>query len=76
MAECGILCRGALGHEDEDGCRRPKGHAEPHEFVDQYGAIVQWETDLECDCDHCMKAEGDYCFTYWTVSAAKQGSAI
>lgn len=51
--------------DDECGCLLPEGHEGPHEFKDARGATWCWETDLECDCEHCMQCEGDYCTTYW-----------
>lgn len=63
---CGILHGdGFGGPTDERGCALPNGHAEPHEFIATDGHTYQWETDLLCECDHCAKAEGDYCTTYW-----------
>lgn len=60
---------GAVGlPHDPHGCRRPEGHEGPHECVDSMGRIYQWETDWECDCEHCSACEGDYCFTYWEVA--------
>jgi hypothetical protein len=69
MAACGILhdC-GAIGPRDEHGCILPDGHDGPHEFVDG-GNHWLWETDLECQCEHCMRCEGDYCTTYWQMTA-------
>ncbi len=64
---CDILfVEGFCGPTDHKGCHLPRNHAEPHEFVATDGRTYQWETDWECDCDHCMKAEGDYCTTYWS----------
>jgi hypothetical protein len=50
---------------DAEGCRLPNNHAGPHEFVAADGRVMQWETDLECSCEHCMEGYGDYCTTYW-----------
>ncbi len=50
---------------DQEGCLLADGHDGPHEFADQRGQTWQWETDLECDCEHCMRCEGDYCTPYW-----------
>ncbi len=69
---CGtIFSDDGPGPKDADGCRLPVGHAEPHEFVAADNSVICWETDLTCDCDHCMRAEGDYCMIYWPK--AKEG---
>jgi hypothetical protein len=64
---CGILHGDGYGApDDKDGCILPVNHTgQPHEFVANDGTVYQWETDLECECDHCMRAEGDFCTTYW-----------
>jgi hypothetical protein len=63
---CDILHGDGVGPKDKNGCRLPRNHGtEPHEFVATDGATYQWETDLSCECDHCMKCEGDYCTIYW-----------
>lgn len=73
MKRCDILFSNEhIGPKDKDGCYLPRGHAEPHEFVADDGDVIQWETDLECDCDHCMRCEGDYCTTYWRKDSAPQ----
>ena len=53
--------------QDTTGCCLPVGHPGPHEFVTAQGRRYQWETDFDCDCDHCKQADGDYCTTYWEV---------
>ena len=50
---------------DESGCILSIGHDGPHEFITSDGEHWLWETDMECDCEHCMKCEGDYCTNYW-----------
>jgi hypothetical protein len=50
---------------DDHGCVLALGHDGPHEFADPNGRRWLWETDLECDCEHCMRCEGDYCTVYW-----------
>ena len=66
MAECGILHgHGGPQPHDDNGCILPEFHDGPHEFVARDGEHWQWETDLECDCEWCSRAEGDYCTTYW-----------
>lgn len=55
------------GPEDKTGCRLPAGHTEPHEFVDTKGLLYRWETDWECDCEHCRQNDGDWCTIYWRV---------
>jgi hypothetical protein len=50
---------------DSEGCLLADGHAGPHEFQDPSGQRWLWETDLECNCDHCRRCEGDYCTIYW-----------
>lgn len=68
---CGVL-HGSDGPNptDNDGCVLAIGHAGPHEFVEPNGRRWLWETDMECDCEHCMLCEGDYCTTYWPKPAA------
>lgn len=62
---CGVLHDDLGGERDVTGCRLLVGHGGPHEFLSNRGIEYQWETDLECDCDHCIKADGDYCTTFW-----------
>lgn len=63
---CGTLHHNAaIGPFDSDGCILPEGHVGPHEFVDEAGRHWLWETDFSCECEHCMRCEGDYCTTYW-----------
>jgi hypothetical protein len=67
---CGVLHGNhVIGPQDDNGCVLPCGHDGPHEFVDASGRHWLWETDLECDCEHCMRAEGDYCSVYWRKPA-------
>lgn len=67
---CGILHSGYDPLlNDPHGCVLPVGHPGPHLFVAQDGRHIHWETDLECDCEHCSQALGDYCTTYWEVPA-------
>jgi hypothetical protein len=67
MRLCAILHGEGMGSPpDENGCHLPANHGgQPHEYVATDGRTYQWETDLACDCDHCMRCEGDYCTTYW-----------
>lgn len=65
---CDILFgnENSYGPQDSRGCHMPRNHGgKPHEFVAADGHTYQWETDIMCECDHCMKCEGDYCMTYW-----------
>lgn len=63
---CGIMhSNGEPFVRDHDGCLLADGHEGPHEFADACGRRWLWETDIECDCDHCMQCEGDYCTIYW-----------
>lgn len=73
---CGIL-HGSDGPypPDRHGCVLPDGHDGPHEFIDPDGQHWLWETDMECDCDHCMRCEGDYCTIYWRKPEAPQGGS-
>ena len=73
--ECGILfTNDGIGPKDEHGCHLKVGHTEPHEFVSSSGfyagTTFRWETDLECDCEHCMREGGDFCIVYWVHSKA------
>lgn len=61
---CDILFSDGQPH-DSTGCLLPSGHDGPHRFKDDQGAFWLWETDLSCDCEHCMRCEGDYCTVYW-----------
>ncbi len=70
-AICSILFSDDPFLTDINGCVLPDGHSGPHEFVDQRARVWQWETDLECDCEHCRECEGDYCTTYWQKPAAQ-----
>lgn len=56
--------------QDPHGCLLPVGHDGPHEFASSDGKRYQWKTDLECVCEHCQEADGDYCTTYWEVQSA------
>lgn len=68
---CEILfSNDGLSPIDSHGCRLDCGHDGPHEFLDERGSVFHWETDLECDCEHCQRCEGDYCITYWPVQLA------
>ena len=62
---CGIINSDTAGVQDMSGCELPDGHAGPHEFKDKHGKSWQWETDFDCQCEHCLQYEGDYCTTYW-----------
>lgn len=66
--QCGVRLGEASVH-DEHGCRLKDGHQGAHEFTDDLGRLWCWETDFECQCEHCMKCEGDYCTTYWIKQA-------
>lgn len=70
MEVCGIIHSGNIltSELDETGCILPDGHDGPHEFISAEGRRFQWETDLECTCEHCMEAIGDYCTIYWEVT--------
>jgi hypothetical protein len=67
---CGTILTNDSGvtPTDDNGCRLPSGHAGPHEFIAKDGLTYQWETDWECDCEHCRSGDGDYCTVYWTAS--------
>lgn len=77
---CGILVGSGLivGADDCHGCLLPLNHKGAHEFVDHNGKHWLWETDLECDCEHCMECSGDYCIIYWPkpVAAAELRARI
>lgn len=72
MRVCGVLFSNDLGGvpADDTGCRLQVGHDGPHEFIDASGKAWQWETDWECDCDHCREDDGDYCTIYWPKKPA------
>lgn len=61
---CDILHTDGFVH-DTSGCYLPDGHKGPHEFKDQNGNVWCWETDFECNCEHCVQCQGDYCNIYW-----------
>lgn len=63
--KCGILFGGEPFIQDEHGCGLDCGHAGPHEFTDKSGDAYRWETDWDCDCEHCLRNDGDYCTVYW-----------
>ena len=67
---CGILFRqnSPVEPDDVSGCLLPVGHDGPHKFRDPNGEVWAWETDLECDCEHCRQADGDYCTIYWPLT--------
>lgn len=66
MTRCFVMAGDYLtGPVDRDGCLLPEGHDGPHEFADQHGHRWLWETDLECNCEHCRTCEGDWCVIYW-----------
>jgi hypothetical protein len=77
MRPCAVLFHVDFGYipKDTQGCRLPDGHQGPHEFVDERGEVWQWETDWECDCDHCNQCEGDYCMLYWSLRERQQQDA-
>lgn len=66
---CGIL----VGYDspiyprDTCGCLLPIGHSEAHEFIATDGKRYRWETDWECECEHCMSGDGDFCTIYSEV---------
>lgn len=64
---CGVLHgEGMVQAVDTEGCVLPDGHDGPHEFVDaRNGARWQWETNWDCQCQHCLEADGDFCTVYW-----------
>ena len=49
-------------------CVLPHGHDGEHAFRTPENLCVTWETNLYCDCEHCRKAEGDYCYSYSKIS--------
>lgn len=62
--KCGIIHDFCSAPKDEHGCLLPSNHKGPHEYS-SFGRIYQWETDMDCDCEHCVLAGGDYCTLYW-----------
>lgn len=72
---CAIVHSDAgTGDEDVTGCVLADGHPGPHEYKDAHGRAWLWETDFDCDCDHCKLEEGDYCTVYWRKPAAPAAS--
>ncbi len=69
----GLMARFPAAPRDEQGCCRPEGHAGPHLSMTSAGA-VEWEVDLECDCEHCLQCEGDYCEIYWPYTPPPQAA--
>ena len=65
--KCAVMFGGNNGSEprDLDVCVLPQDHDGPHQFTADDGRSFHWETDLECDCAHCMQTDGDYCAIYW-----------
>ena len=72
MTELCAILHGAdrVGPQDNHGCVLPINHDGPHEFVGPDGRHWLWETDFDCDCEHCMQCEGDYCTEYWEKPAS------
>lgn len=62
---CGSVVTDLVGPVDNTGCILEDGHTGPHEFISTDGEHWLWETDMECNCEHCMRCDGDYCFDYW-----------
>lgn len=64
---CGHLFPSYGGSDPKDAtsCQRPVNHSGPHRFRCENGKTWRWQTDLSCTCEHCMKAEGDYCVDFW-----------
>lgn len=56
---------GGCDPKDKHGCILPNNHDGPHKFLDEDGQKWAWETDLNCSCEHCIKADGDYCADFW-----------
>lgn len=71
---CAVLFEDGSPH-DASGCLLTIGHDGPHEFIDDRGKVWLWETDLTCDCEHCMRCEGDYCSVYWERPQAAGASS-
>jgi hypothetical protein len=63
---CGILHGDGTAYPvDALGCILPNNHGGSHEFIDAEGRHWLWETDLSCECLHCLESMGDYCTIYW-----------
>jgi hypothetical protein len=72
MTPCAILHGEGMGSpHDEEGCRLPRGHEGPHEYVARDGTIYNWETDLDCACESCMADDPDFCTIYWEKERAQ-----
>jgi hypothetical protein len=55
--------------KDDRGCCLDAGHSGPHKFKSMSGALVEWETDMECNCEMCQQDDShDWCVTYWFVN--------
>jgi hypothetical protein len=70
---CGVImsATGCYLPEDRDGCVLPKGHDGPH-LCNTNSGPYGWETDWDCDCEHCKACGGDYCIVYWPASERPQ----
>lgn len=64
-SRCGIMHGKEASCEDPEGCILPLEHDGPHEFISTDGEAWQWETDVACTCEWCMRGDGDYCTIYW-----------
>lgn len=67
--QCGVLFPNhGASPRDENGCRLPHGHDGMHEFVSVRGNVIQWETDMNCNCHCCQQDDSyDWCAIYKEV---------
>ena len=77
---CGLILGELIigGREPDTGCALNCGHIGPHEFTATNGQTWCWETNYDCDCEHCKvcpgsdcpECEGEFCTTYWRKKGA------
>ena len=66
---CGDIMPRYCMVEDANGCILPRGHEGEHLSSTDEG-LLEWETDMDCGCEHCMQCEGDYCVVFGPVVPA------
>lgn len=67
LRHCGVLFpnHSPVEPTDFDGCILPSGHDGEHEFIGADLLLYGWETDMDCDCEHCRSDSVDqWCSVY------------